>query len=299
MPLQFTVRQVVTTKAVTTRNCASRRISVNGAPFKEVSDAGLAAALAGGGERHVRVELINQGAVETYEIKISVPDENDLDVIDNAFRTQLAYSDVRMNDVRRFCDELPQTASAREYASALADYVIGVLAKDATGDSTVPFAEFAERYKESLAVLELFDRPLARGVAICLRLNLNDFRGRAAHSHNWVLDQTFAWFRDRATVAPWPADLRPAAPAGALCPIDEMTERIVKYVAGPPSADDVRELRSRPRVSQADGIKLRVMEADALLSAGRSREAVSIVSELQHDHLFGHWAQGQLGKTNV
>lgn len=299
VPLQFTLRQRVDAKSVVTRNCTARRISVNGAPLRDVSDGGLANALAGGGERHVRVELINQGAVETYEIRILVPDEEDLDVIDMAFQAQLAYSDVRMNDVRRFSDELPHAASAREYASALADYVIGVLAKDAAGDCTLSFAQFADRYKESLAVLELFDRPLARGVAICLRLNLNDFRGPAAHSLNKDLDQSFAWFRNHATGAPWPDDLRPAPRTGALCPIDEMTERILKYVAEPLPAGDVGALRSRPRVSQADGIKLQLMEADALLSAGRSREAIPVLSQLQHDHVFGHWARQRLEATNV
>src|SRR5947207_124912 len=65
--------------------------------------------------------------------------------------------------------------SAREYASALADYVFGVLAKDQCGGTTIPFAQYPERYQAALSIVSEFRRPLARALCACIEFNLNDF----------------------------------------------------------------------------------------------------------------------------
>src|SRR4051812_17888589 len=81
----------------------------------------------------VDVRLTNRTVDSTYRILLRVPDAKEVREVTAVFSAQLARDDVSVQDVRRFADRTPLSQAGLEFASGLADYVYGVLAKDRSG----------------------------------------------------------------------------------------------------------------------------------------------------------------------
>jgi len=272
----------------------------------------LARTLSGLRSAHCEIVLANRRAADAtavearYTLEIGVPDLDDLDAIDAAFQAHLAVPNVTSPDIQRFDRATGGRASARPYASALADYVFTVIDKsrDPAMRSTDAPETNRKRLERSLAELQEWpDRPLPRAVADVIRLNLNDFSSVAGSTGSSDLDTTNGLFADIAAGRASPrvpsADDHEAV--RAACPIDQVTDRVVRaataLVAGeeisPNDAGDL-ELRARSVDSPYDESKLLVL---ASMATNRRRDRQlreDVLRRLAHDHIFGPWARGQL-----
>jgi hypothetical protein len=193
--------------------------------------------------------------------------------------------------------------AAREYASALADYVYGVLAKDGAGQTSLPFVAFLDRFKRSLAVVGAFDRPLAAAVASCIRFNVNDFRGQWKPSQVLILDRAFWIFRERAIGRAPGHPPQPTAQAGSdipLCPVDTVTLTILDMAADsqPPKIRTLRALTSRRDLSDEDHVKAWVLLA-ARVTDLMPEDVAACRAALEFDPVFGRWADGALRGLNA
>ena len=206
--------------------------------------------------------------------------------------TRLARDDVTVSDVRRFDEAISVGPAAREYASALADYVYGMLAKDGGGHTTLPFAAFPDKLKRSVGILGAFERPLATAVGNCIRFNLNDFRSAWRPCGVQALDHAFWIFRQLAFGATPDGEvpsLRKNGIEHPLCPVDSMTQSILSLIDAPAPLTALRDMTSRQDLSGADRVKVYVLLATQVVNT-KSEDVAACRAVLEYDPVFGDWA---------
>ena len=182
-PADLVVRAPVTADLFSAESCTSVHVILDGEGMSEIDSTDLGDLIAGRRSGHLQIELENHRAADSadvrarYTIRIAIPDDSELAEVDQAFVRNLAIDRPSTRDVEAFASEIESFRSARDYAGALADYVHGVLVKEASqhGGATLPFAAFQAKF--SRALVELSDhvsRPVAASVVAVARLNLND-----------------------------------------------------------------------------------------------------------------------------
>ena len=295
-PRNWVIRQPVNTATLQIMNATEVGLSINGAPLRPTSVTAFRQVLDRTREAVLELHLCTRGAVQRYDILILIPEKQELHCLEREFMTRLARDDVTVSDVRRFDEALTVGPGAREYSSALADYVYGMLAKDRAGQIMLPFEAFPDKLKGSLSILRTFERPLATAVATCIRFNLNDFRGAWQPCGVRPLDHAFWIFRQRAfgetpdRTAPLPPENGIEYP---LCPVDAMTQTILSFFDAPAPLAALRDMTSRHDLSDADRVKVYVLLADQ--TAHLTPEDVAACREaLAYDPLFGEWANSIL-----
>ena len=214
-PAKWVIREPLDPSALQIVNATEVYLSTNGNELRRISPEVLRRVLARTRDGVLELHLRNRGAARRYDIRILVPEEGELRHLEDEFIGRLARMDVTVSDVRRFDEALSVGAGAREYASALTDYVYGMLAKDGAGHTTLPFAAFLDKLKRSLGVVRAFDRPLAAAVASCIRFNLNDFRSAWRPCGVSTLDRAFWIFRQRALGIPASRQSTVVSPEGS------------------------------------------------------------------------------------
>lgn len=294
VPAQWTIRQPVDASAVHVMNATEIWLSIDGGSLRQISPETFRQVLTQTRDGVLELHLRSSRASQRYDVRILVPEDEDLRRVEKEFGAHLARTDVTITDVRHFDEALAVGPGAREYASALADYVYGVLAKDGAGHTSLPFAAFLDKFKRSLAVVSSFERAFAMAVSSCIRFNLNDFRGAWKPSGVRSLDRAFGVFRQRALGRP-PAGasraLRRTEPDIPVCPVDTMTQIILDIVnKNEPSVQALRDLTSRQDLSDEDRVKVCVLLVDRSEHL-KPAEVAAYRTVLEFDPIFGPWVR--------
>ena len=107
------VRRTLSASGVAFESCTDIVLTVNGAREKKVTSKLAAAVLSRREPAYISLLLRNAQAETTYEIRIAIPREEDLDKVDDSFRSYLAHGDVTLGlarklalQLRRVCDLL-------------------------------------------------------------------------------------------------------------------------------------------------------------------------------------------------
>ena len=300
IPPKWIIRQPVDTSALQIMNATEVRLGVNGDPPTPNSLDGLREALDRIRDAVLELQLRTRGATQQYDIRIHLPEADELRRIEFEFTAHLARDEVTVSDVRDFAEAISVGAAAREYASGLADYVYGILAKDRAGQTTLPFSAFLDKLKRSLGVLESFERPLAEAVVSCIRFNLNDFRSAWRPCGMSTLDRAFWNFRQRClgTVLDHTQSSPPPPESDShSCPVDTVTGSILEIIDASDPVPALRGMASRCDLSDEDRVKVYVLLADRVADL-RPEDALACRELLGNDHMFGRWATHILGGRN-
>ncbi|HMS72467.1 MAG TPA: hypothetical protein PKB03_05485, partial [Baekduia sp.] len=144
--------RILATTAVITRrpsqtdvvieNATTIKVAVDGGPERSVPAEEAARIVGARPKQMLHLHLVNERAQDAtataieYRVRVDVPDESELDRVDEAFLHHLARDDVDRDDVVRFSNETDGLANY--YRDGLASYILGVLAKDGTSVSDDP-----------------------------------------------------------------------------------------------------------------------------------------------------------------
>lgn len=297
-PAEWIVRKRQT-ETVLAPNAQGIAVSLNGSRSKRCTTVALGELLRSQTAGVLEIVLTNRGAESRYRIVLRIPPRDALDVIDRRFSSRLAREDVTISDIRVFAEDVPGGPAAVDYASGLADYVYGVLAKDGAGGTSLTFSGYRQKLAHAAAVLSEFDNPLAIAICSCVRFNLNDLKGPWKPTGVLPLDVAFHHFRQLADVGLAEAETahprRKSRPHGvALCPVDSATNRILRAVAEAQIVEPNDLVR--PGMSDEDRAKSTALLAERLLRQGSSG-ATEFLSQLQHDAVFGDWASRRLSSA--
>lgn len=304
--VRLRVNSSATLQDVAALNCTSLEIATNSAGFERLEPAQLAERLQTVGNAHHRIRLHNRRALDAreavveVEITVAIPSETILAEIDSAFLGILAVDAPTLRDVDRFCQVIPQEPAARDYAGALADYVIGLLTKtqDRAAGAQRPFDVFKEKFSSARHVLADFPRPVPRAVVAVIDFNLNRFSDIVPMAMP-QLRSGHRFFSALAPARPMPDVERAEATCrmDAVCPIDPCTAAILDaFEAFPkvPAIDEPTGLLpgfGKLPVSEFDQAKVRALKATGAIVFGERVIARGHLRHLQHDVRFGSWAR--------
>lgn len=286
-------------------------VSHDGAPPLRVEAAELGELLGACIRSIVSISLINsprRGAHPVtfdYVLRISAPDPGALAAADEHFLSILGRADPSIADIERFLAHDFDPASA--YASGLADYVRGILLKDAAPGSGVTGTHHGYRsaFARSLHVLKDYQRPLPRLLCGFIRLNLNDFSCWRSVTGSARLDATHSFLRALACGCPaGPPSITAWTPSEIVCPVDGGLDAVVVTC---------ERLRTAPRWSnalqaEAEGIgrqaridpldRSKLLAAFAATALRLGTDAQPLLRLLDGDPTFGRWAESELRKAD-
>jgi len=291
------LHQLFTPDNISFANCIDVSVYVDGSTATSLSPRDFANRLASQPAGYYKATLRNDRAQASYVVRVAIPTERELLIIEDLFSKFLGFHDVTVSGIRRFSEEAAALDLSRDYADALANYILGILAKDQAGGTAIPLERFSDKLRDSLEVLKDFERPLARFLTACIRLNLNDFGGPSFTSGNTVLDDGFRFFQERTRSALLPAVRGTGIKKGRTrpCPIDSSSEVILSSCANLSACriidhERLNSLIVRGATTELDRAKVRVILVVGYLAMGDLEEAGRCLRLLTNDEIFGHWA---------
>ena len=300
-PSTVDLRRPIAPHNISFANCNTMRISVDGASPLEMQPRDFANLVASHPYGYYKATLRNDRVTANYVLRVAIPEERELIIIEDLFLKFLRIDDVTVSDVRRFLEEAAALEWSRDYADALANYIFGILAKDQAGGTTIPLDQFSDKLQDSLEVLRDFERPIARSLTACIRLNLNDFGGPLFTSGNKVLDDGLWFFRERTLYPSLSAACGLETKKGRKwpCPIDSTSEVILGSCDSLSTGHFLDQERlnllvNRGATTEQDRAKIRVMLAVECLSSGDREQAGKHLRLLTNDEVFGLWTNRRL-----
>lgn len=290
----------------------AHEIQVNGTDWTSVTGAELSSMFAACRNETWKIRLTNSRRDDdsqsstTYTVRFRIPDQAELSEVDERFVDLLATDDLSHIELRMFESSLPKQLPAREYASALGNYALGLLLKDRREipRSSVTFDEYVVKMKEAMAVLVHFPRPIAVAISTTIRFELNDFTSDPVGQPE-MLTQGLGYFRNILANNKSGLSDHHGIPEGVsrpICPVSSTTHKLLtscnRFRNGQVSPGELETLRqiTRGGFSTYDIEKARVLCADGFLKIGRDDDARDHLLSLQFHPVFGPWANGKLGE---
>lgn len=309
-PSEHTVRAEIASTDISLINTTEIHLSINGSQFETCKLSQLKQAICQSANSYFRITLENQQGIartpvrSEYTLRVIIASPQQLEEVDRAFISHLARDDVRMSDVRRFADACANLKDAKDYTTALACYVTGILIKDRDSSTSLPFAEYKDKLQQAFSTIKDYDRLVARIVCALVRLNLNDFQGQFLPSGDPFLDVANQLF---TTVAINPIFQTPTDNINfdnklvrPICPIDNESHGIIKdcvrLLSTAPDESFIQHLMEKAtyrKMSEYDVVKAQVLAVIATRIVAASTKP-AILEELAYDPIFGTWASNIL-----
>ena len=306
-----TVRKRIEEQAVEFFYTTSLSLSSDGLHFERFSSNNLKRDLGRADRGRLWLRLENkfdakaQPILTDYDLSFKVYDDSyALGEVDRLFVALLGKGGVHLDDVDEFIRQ-----SARhgvdEYSGALAEYVIGVLVKDADASTGIRAAnrDYRARLHGSLRILQEFERPLARLICALIRFSSNDFDA----SHLSVTGYEHLDFANAqiAKLAKGGSSWSPKTDKGSevggkisVCPVDngsDMVMRLADQLAslsrwGPALQQQLEAESDVLDLDPLDREKFWVVWAQAAARLGKKEFALHPLRMLAGSYCFGHWA---------
>lgn len=270
-------------------------ITVNGA---KADEALLKRELCASRATVLAVGLVQAGIESPYRIRLDIADTADLKAIDALFFDLVENGGMTVERVRDLVTLARRHRTGGRYVDGLAQYLFGIMAKQQSGDTHIPFEEYRRRYNAALSALSEFDTSIATTIVGLVNFTENVFDGFAGLAHAPRLHAATQYFQ-----AVLFGGGKPAAVARTLgervagrVPADEATEHIVTWVnemAASGSLQDEGLLTSGLQdgtYAPDDHFKLCVLLAESCVPAGRANEARDFARPYTGHPVFGRWA---------
>ena len=289
------------------------KVSKNGEESTEWTRDQLKQHLCNDDDAHYVITLINidekrNSSVDaSYTVQVKIPQQSELDEIDEKFIKTLAIEEPTMEDVREFTDSF-KVGISKEYLNAMATYVTGILIKDQRIRSTgtmLPLKHYKEKMQSALEILGDFNRPIARVICLMIRFNLNDFRKPVKPSGVGPLDDAMEFFSNVAdcNLAEFPGKSGMTNSGCELpaCPVDRDSRMILSLFREKQTHNfidldlpDLAESIPFKNFSEYDRTKMQVLSVFGKLGSIVQSQQDQYLKELAYDPVFDTWAVSRL-----
>jgi hypothetical protein len=275
-------------------------ISVNGRPttLDEAADF-LATAKTG-----VQTVTVLNGPLErTFEFDFCLAEEDDLRLVDQALDKLISNRELSLQAIDAFIRRAGRGATARRYREGLANYLYGVLHREATQDHAGPADAtgaplYEQRYNSAVSVLGAFDRPPAEAICGLVALHYNQFSLAVRKTNSHRVSDVAARFRSMIEGAPFVTASLNDRTHGSFDEAlsDSVTEELLSVSAMALDGSDLAPLRqvllSLNDMRPADQFKVRLVASEALLAAGDIDGARRHSEALRHSRDTDAWYAG-------
>lgn len=249
----------------------------------------------------VKVELVNEGASAVFELNFHIAEEDDLASVEAAFMKLAKNGALTIASVDGFIEECRAFETADAYYDGICQYLYGVLAKERSPDSSLPYEEYRTRFNRAAHELLDYDRPIARIVRGLVAFHFNHFADAAVIAPAGRLRTAAAKFSSLLNGKGWGSvgftvSSKRSAPEDLLT--DHETLRILRWTASSLtvlSAESVEIAALAKRdVPEFDRAKLGVLLAEATAAAGDKVAAQKAARDLVSSPKTAVWAERML-----
>lgn len=259
----------------------------------ELQQGTVAVILANGSERAAAP------VVSAYKLSFRIAAAAILQRVERAFMKITADRDLSMQLVNIFLADPRCDGPARDYAEAMAQYVVGVLVKERPEGQmiTSPFSRYRELFGSALEVLAPHQRPYARLLCALIRFALNDLNTITANTGFWELDLAAAMLRGPDFEAKLPTE-RTSDSRVKACPIDHGTGRILDLAVRMAEQrrwsamlqDECRQIAKSDALDNLDRQKALAIWAVTAWHLGAKQAAAEPLVQLSATYPFASWA---------
>ncbi|TLM86005.1 hypothetical protein [Pseudarthrobacter sp. NamE5] len=248
----------------------------------------------------VDVTLVNSEVVKKSQFEFALAEEDDLDGVDAALARLIDARELSAQAVDDFIMRAMGYRSAERYASGLAFYLYGVLAREELAESGVSgrhgkSEEYESKYDKAVGILGTFDRVPAEAICGIVAFHYNQFQRAMARTKSQRVSEVSLRFQALLHGLPWrSAAIGDAAHPGLDSALsDSAIEQVLIWSALPldgSAAADVTEALSQisgqlPR----DMFKLHLVAAEHSYAAGDLTAASRHAEYLRHSRKAETW----------
>jgi len=265
----------------------------------ELRQGNVALNLANGSERKAAP------VISSYKLSFRIVTDKALQLVERAFVETMLDRDLSMPLVSIFLGDPRCCGQARDYAEAMAQYVVGVLVMERPNGQmiTSPFSRYRELFGSSLEAFAPQPRPYARLLSALIRFALNNINTLNPNTGFWELDLATAMLRgpEFKWIAP---PERTSDPRVKACPIDHGTGRILDFAVRLSEQrrwsallqDECRQIAKSDTLDNLDRQKALAIWAVTALRLGAKQAAAEPLVQLSATRPFASWA-GPISET--
>lgn len=260
----------------------------------------------------VTIKLANEGVSAEFSLRLAIASEDDLDGVDRCFLDVARRGRLDKRSIEDFIRAAEVFSSSTGYVDGICEYFYGVLAKERSVDSSLPYDAYREKFTRADEALKDFDRPLARVIGALIAFHFNRFidsRDLAGKSRVGIASERFERWIAKDTAGADALLARDFDAGIEKLVTDYESERIIAWCVADsqslkPHAKDIESLICRD-IPEFDRTKLRVLLAELYANHGNRDKAASHARDLRNNPTFGQWAESVLerltgeGKSHV
>ncbi len=241
----------------------------------------------------VRVKLANEGIDAEFTLRFEVASASDLEGVDHCFLNITHGRRLDMRAISAFIAEAERYPTAIRYTNGVCEYLYGVLAKEKSNESSLPYDTYLEKFNRATDALKDFDRPLAQTIGALIAFHFNNFAEAnelAGASRVGMVANRFAcWLSGKAAETEKPTCQQDHTALERLL-TDADAERLLVW-----SATELPDIMSRlpdiedvltTDIPEFDRTKIRLLLSELYVQAARRH-----ARELRNSTALGVWAE--------
>jgi hypothetical protein len=244
---------------------------------------------------------VDHATAETpWSLDFRIAADEEIASCDAAFLRHLAIPVPTMSDVDGFVQAQSGSVGARDYAGALADFVVGMFLKEQSSTSGIrgDLRDFKGKLMSADQILCGYGTRIARSVTALSGFCLNAWGRLRVPIELSELSSAVAFFRSLAESSSPESKRTSPADDEPVCYVDEATKCIMQAAqefqqgrTGGGSIERLDQLRKDHALTEYDLVKVNVLLAELEIHSGDQAAANTYLQRLQFDEYFGTWAR--------
>lgn len=246
----------------------------------------------------VTVKLANEGVSAEFALCFEIASEEDLVGVDRCFLDVARRGRLDMRAVENFITASRVFPTAIGYCDGICEYFYGVLAKERTVDSSLPYEAYREKFTRAEDALKNFDRALARVIGALITFHFNRFSESidlAGESRVGIASGRYERWAAKDVAGANGLLLHSFDTGIEKLLTDKESERLITWCLADPRTlvSDVQDIESliHQNIPEFDRTKLRVLLAELYAGLGDVKNAKNHVRELRNNPTLGLWAE--------
>ena len=250
-----------------------------------------------------RLVLIKADVAEEFTLDFRIASEDDLKGIEERFKKTAQGKRLDGRAVEEFISATSEFGSALSYCNGICEYLYGVLAKEKTPNSSLPYEAYIGKFNKAVEDLAAYERPLARTICNLIKFHFNHFVESARLASGTRVGQAgaryAAWLQGRKNeIEPGPALNNAIRKLDALVTYRE-TEQIVRWAVRPfddlsQHVSDMESFLKIADIGKYDKVKLHILLGETYAAVGDGKKALQYAKTLRNRPPFDRWAESKI-----
>ena len=242
-----------------------------------------------------RVVLSKDGVDATFELDFCIASEKDLEGVEERFEGIARGYRLDTRVIEALIAATKGFTTAAGYCDGICSYLYGVLTKEQTGGSTLPYNAYEGKFSKAAEELAAYKRPLAQTIRSLIAFHFNHFQDSARLSPKSRVGRVSIrysdWIKSPGSSG---QDMTGTNTLDALV-TDRQTEQILRWASRPlpdltKEAIDIENFLNRP-LAKYDRTKLHVLLGSLYAYTGDVDQAMKHAKVLRNVQSFEEWAE--------